>query len=268
MINLDIDYDKLNDAIYKRRSIRAYKDIKLKENHKRFIKNLEEYINSLKVGITINTVFKDNDNGNICDGIVGAYGNIKNPSGYFILIGEKNKDFIEDYIGYIGEYLLLNCVSEGLGTCWISGNLKRTSVFKKVKLIKGQEIYAIILFGYEDNKKILKDKERLSIDRLFCNFNNIDFEKKYIIEAIEAARIAPSLLNRQPWRFEMLEDSIKVKMDKDITKSQKLIKGKRVDIGTSIFHIIVSLGKNNTRANIVLSEYNDVIATINLEKSN
>lgn len=265
MIDLAMDYEKFNNAIYNRKSIRIYEDLKLDYNDERFVLYLKNYINSLNCGVKVEVVFEKNQNRDICNDIIGAYGKIKNCNGYFILLGDKHKKFIEDYVGYLGEYIILNCTSKGLGTCWISGNFKRTSVIERCSLKKSENIYSIILFGYEDKKENTSKRERNSLETLIINKKLSEIKSKQVLDAINAARLAPSLLNRQPWRFEILENGIKIKRDRDIVKSKKLIKGKRIDIGTAIFHIIVSLGFNKIEPKIILSECEDIIAVINFK---
>jgi hypothetical protein len=59
----------------------------------------------------------------------------------------------------------------------------------------------------------------------------------WVKSALDAARLAPSAVNRQPWRFYIEPDSITVSMD---NPSFNLGISKRLDCGIAMLHIEVA----------------------------
>ncbi|WP_309244982.1 nitroreductase family protein [Clostridium tagluense] len=69
-------------------------------------------------------------------------------------------------------------------------------------------------------------------------------------KSIKYARIAPSAINRQPWKFRVYENEIDMLLDKGIIKIDKLIESKKLDLGIALFHIAVVLNHYNKEFNI------------------
>jgi len=68
----------------------------------------------------------------------------------------------------------------------------------------------------------------------------------WIISALEAARMAPSAVNRQPWRFSVEEDdSIKISVD-SFRDPYRI--SKRLDCGIAMVHIEVGAGHIGRKA--------------------
>jgi hypothetical protein len=59
-------------------------------------------------------------------------------------------------------------------------------------------------------------------------------EQRWMIGALEAARLAPSAVNRQPWRFRVRDGSIDVTVD-DTRDNYKI--SKRLDCGIAMLHL-------------------------------
>jgi len=53
--------------------------------------------------------------------------------------------------------------------------------------------------------------------------------------ALEAARLAPSAMNRQPWRFQVDKNSITVSADSALNPT--MVVSKRLDCGIAMLHI-------------------------------
>jgi hypothetical protein len=55
--------------------------------------------------------------------------------------------------------------------------------------------------------------------------------------ALEAARLAPSAMNRQPWRFQVDKESITVSADSVVNPT--MVVSKRLDCGIAMLHVEV-----------------------------
>ena len=64
-------------------------------------------------------------------------------------------------------------------------------------------------------------------------------------KSIEYARIAPSAINRQPWKFKVTDSTIELVINKGIINIDKLEESKKLDLGIALFHVIVALEHYN-----------------------
>ena len=108
---------------------------------------------------------------------------------------------------------------------------------KEVTLEGEERILGITPIGYsKDNADRVgvssKQYRRKNLERLVTS-GDIDGEK-WIRAALEAARIAPSAANRQPWRFEIGTDSITVSSD-SMRKDFRI--SRRLDCGIAMLHL-------------------------------
>lgn len=151
-------------------------------------------------------------------GIVGNYGRVTNAPHYIVFIEDSERSNSTVAAGYIGEGVILEATSLGLGTCWIGGFFRESRVLEQVHLEENESIISITPIGY------ISDDLNLS-QRLMKSFSGnhrrkdlnkivegeLDNIPPWMQTALNAARIAPSARNRQPWRFVIEEDAITVK---------------------------------------------------------
>ena len=100
------------------------------------------------------------------------------------------------YAGMLGEAFVLEAGSMGLGSCWVGGSFHRRKT--KVSLNQGEKLAAIIAYGVpaEEVKTARKRKKLTEICRSDPSSWPI-----WAYNAAENVRIAPSAVNRQPWRM-------------------------------------------------------------------
>jgi len=65
-------------------------------------------------------------------------------------------------------------------------------------------------------------------------------------KALEAARLAPSAVNRQPWRFFLGENAIAVSLDK-VRDTDKI--SRRLDCGIAMLHLELGARHSGVAAN-------------------
>jgi hypothetical protein len=66
-------------------------------------------------------------------------------------------------------------------------------------------------------------------------------KQEWMTTALEAARLAPSAVNRQPWRFVLGDNSISIRVDKARDASKV---ARRLDCGIAMLHL--ELGARHT----------------------
>ena len=107
--------------------------------------------------------------------------------------------------GYLMEQLSLYLVTCGLGSCYVG-----TPILKKKYLRRDNKKLMIVLaFGYAKGSCTRKPNEakRLSLSEL-CVYK--ETPRQWMKQLLEAARMAPSSMNSQPWRFVVYDNRIHI----------------------------------------------------------
>jgi len=156
---------------------------------------------------------------------------------YVVFIGDMETPNVQSVTGYLGEGVILEATALGLNTCWVGGFYRRECVLKQVNLEGEERILGLTPIGYsKDNADRVgvssKQYRRKNLEKLVTS-GDVDGEK-WIRAALEAARIAPSAGNRQPWRFEIGNDSITVSSD-SMRKDFRI--SRRLDCGIAMLHL-------------------------------
>ncbi|CEN78129.1 nitroreductase family protein [Paraclostridium sordellii] len=195
--------------ISNKRSVRKFKNQEIKKSDFRII---EEYINmSKKLVPEISTEIKVFNKDKVypkLDKIAGYNGHMIEAPNYVIILSDIGKGYIENS-GYIGENLTLKAMDLGIDSCWVT--FKESSLIKeKLEILSDKEVTAIIALGYGDTiktKSATSDSSRLGVEKIVYldkwgeNATIELLEERGLLDAFSFARMAPSTLNRQPWRF-------------------------------------------------------------------
>lgn len=174
-------------------------------------------------------------------GFIGGYGRITGASYYMAFIGAQDAPNVEAAVGYTGEGLVLEATVLGLGTCWVSGFFRPAIVRAHLDLAAGERVFAVTPVGYAERRYTIKDKiyrglagsaKRKSVGEIIEGTLAESWQEK----AVEAARLAPSAANRQPWRFAAGPGSLTVRTDgaKDVGRYPKSL-----DCGIAMLHVEV-----------------------------
>ena len=123
------------------------------------------------------------------------------------------KPHAEEAFGYSFEKIVLFAESLGIGTTWIAGTMDRAAFERAMELKKDEVMPCISPLGYPSDRmsiretlmrKGIKADSRLEFSSLFFEG---DFETPLteeraagLMNALEMVRLAPSAVNRQPWR--------------------------------------------------------------------
>ncbi len=238
---MNIPVERWFKAIVVRHSRRKYMDKKLDEDTvnkiQAVIKELNSYFDETRL------VLVNKECSQIFKGIIGSYGNINgNSPAYVAMIGNSQGERIAEKIGYIGEGLILEATSLGLGTCWIAGTFREKKVKSDINLKENEKIYAITPLGYIKSDYSLKEKivskmvssyKRKSLDELCLDGFNEKWPN-WIKTSLNCVRVAPSAINGQPWRFKVNENSIILSADNP-KNAEKLYK--KMDYGIAMLHL-------------------------------
>ena len=178
-------------------------------------------------------------------GIIGSYGKIKGAPAFIAFIGNMNSASVQEEVGYTGEGVILEATALGLNTCWVAGFFKPEIVASLVEIKHNERVLAVTPVGYARRFESLEEKlmtgfgrthSRLAVSRLISELGH-DTLPEWIRATIQAARLAPSAVNRQPWGFDVRNGSITVSVR---TSGPDFNVSKRLDCGIAMLHIEVA----------------------------
>ena len=200
----------------------------------------------------------------------GTYGFIKGAEFFIAGAISKKQKALEDY-GYLFEHIILKATALNLGTCWLGGTFKRSTIARVISLQKDEMIPAITPIGIpQKNRRILGKIIRLAIrakvrkpwSELFFTEHFEPLDKNFVestyLTALEMVRIAPSAKNKQPWRVIIDSNSqahFFVNIDSKVGHVQNY---QRLDIGIALCHFELAMRhlKNDGNWKIIQPEFN------------
>ena len=205
-------YD-LEQTVRARRSVRSYENRPLSQaDRERIISCIEELRAEetpfpAKIHIQLLEAKPGTDTEKL-----GTYGVIRGAK-TFLGVTAENTETAPEAVGFTFEKLVLAATAMGLGTCWIAGTFNREQ-FAGAMDIGKDEIFPIVCpIGYPLTKKTLIDSvlRRMGKSDRRKPWSELFFENEFgnplseaqageYAFALEMLRLAPSAMNRQPWR--------------------------------------------------------------------
>lgn len=194
------------DAIQKRRSVRTFDGEALRDEDLRAVSEFAEKVeNPYDIPITWK-ILDAKKSGLSSPVIVGTD---------TFIAGKMNRvPHAEEAFGYTFEKVVLFAESRGIGTTWIAGTMNRPAFEKAMQITEGEVMPCVSPLGYPAKKMSVRESmmrkgvgadSRLDFGRLFFdgNFETPLTEEKAagLKETFEAVRLAPSAVNKQPWRL-------------------------------------------------------------------
>jgi hypothetical protein len=173
---------------------------------------------------------------------LGPFGRISRVPCAVVFIGDKSSPDMPVAVGYTGEGIMLEATALGLSTCWVGGFFNPSVAASLAKIAENETIPAITPIGYTGEESTLSEKlmkgfarghKRKPLAKLTTEMAESAWPE-WTKKALEAARLAPSAVNRQPWRFRIQSDSITVFEDR-LTPGYNI--SKRLDCGIAMMHI-------------------------------
>lgn len=213
----------LYSTIFKRKSIRKYKDEPLEsnilhqiENH---IKELKPLFENIKTEIVI-----------LSEKEITVLLPIKSP--HYLTIYSENKEGFLPNAGYMLQQMDLFLSQNGIGTCWLGMGLPKKDVSSR----NGLEFVITMAIGYPEGplyREGVSEFNRKPLSEI-SEVSGID-------ELLEGARLAPSASNTQPWYFSGSTENIIVNRKlPNIIKAALYGKYNQVDMGIALCHLELS----------------------------
>lgn len=144
-------------------------------------------------------------------GFVGSYGRVQGSPSLIAFVGTGD---CEVDAGYVGQAMVLHATSAGLDTCWVAGSFDARAAKRLVDLRRGERIVAVSPLGYATPETsrverlqhtLIRPRARLPLERIAPGSERWPH---WAVEAAKAVRLAPSGVNRQPWRMRMESDAL------------------------------------------------------------
>ncbi|GAB6167925.1 nitroreductase family protein [Clostridium carnis] len=259
----------VTEVIKLRHSVRNYENKPLAKD---IVEKIEKYIgnidNPFNAKVRVKLIKKDDYSK---ETKLGTYGVIKGAN-YYLAVACENGDFDLETLGYVFQKAILYCTSLGLGTVWLGGTFNKGEFAKAMNISSNEKLPIVSPVGYEGGKKSFlatimgsnTNKRKAYSEIFFYNDFNTSLSKELseeYYEALEMIRIAPSAVNKQPWRVLRKGNDLHFYTDgsKEVNK---------IDIGIAMcnFHLTVKeqdiKGKFEFKNPKIDTKYNYVISWI------
>ena len=124
---------------------------------------------------------------------------IKGTNVYAVITAKKDTPM--EIEGFMGEALVLEATSMGLGTCWLGAGFQMDVVSRNVNLQSDEVIHCVIALG-QANLPAPAPKRRTLEAVCGKSADALKSLGVWQYNAVEFARLAPSAINQQPWKIE------------------------------------------------------------------
>ncbi len=237
---------KITEHIRNRRSVRNYDGRRLEDN---IIEQLLSFGENLDnpFGIDVDIKFLDaKEHGLVCP----------MANGTDIFVGGKIKyvPMANVAFGYSFEKFILFAQSLGVGTVWLGGTMNRPAFEEAMNLAEDEIMPCASPLGYAAKKmsikeimmrKAIKADERMDFEELFFDGGAdkpLSRERAgQYADVLDMVRLAPSAVNKQPWRVIMLDNAFHfyLKRSKGFDHISKLDM-QQVDMGIALCHFALA----------------------------
>jgi nitroreductase len=179
------------------------------------------------------------------------------PPHYILAVSEERPGYMEN-LGFCMEQMILAATDLGLGTCWIGGMFRETSLYEFAPdLAADERIVALTPLGYADTS------QKADIARRLLRWQTNDLGRRKPLsdmvsqdiwavpwishdetlnEILECTRLAPSWVNTQPWHFVVDERQVIATVD-HTPQAGNVREGKpyyRLDGGIAMCHFFLA----------------------------
>ena len=248
------------EAIKARRSVRTFDGRQLDAEVKGRLLDLMAQIEA-PLGVTVAfRALAAKEHGLICPVVTGTE----------LYIGGKVENGPDASVGfgYAFEHMILYAQSLGLGTVWLGGTMNRTAFEAAMELGENEIMPCATPVGYTAKKmsvreglmrKAVKADERLPFETLFFKDSfdvPLTYEKAGDLSVpLEMVRLAPSAVNKQPWRLVVCDDAVHfyLKRSKGFQPDGKLDM-QMVDMGIALCHFVLSAEERGLRTEVIKND--------------
>ena len=181
----------------------------------------------------------------------------------------KNAPHLNEAFGYAFEKLVLYAQSLGIGTGWIGGTMDRGAFETAMALSEDEVMPCVSPLGYPANKMSVREKmmrKGVKADSRF-SFEEIAFWNSFdtpltadaagkLFLPIETVRLAPSAVNKQPWRIVIADDVVHFYLQRSKNFGGGRIDMQKIDMGIALCHFELTAKEIGISTEFVIAEPN------------
>lgn len=217
----------LYEVISKRKTIRKYKKDKVSDQILKQILAFGRTVSALDDQIVTKIEIADNTKGTV---VLKGIGKVEAP--YYLLLFSEDKKGYDFNAGCVMEQMVLYLSAKGLGSCYQGG----------VKIEMGQtdlKLVMVVAFGFPEGMLYREAAlaKRLPLKELCVFKEEVEEPVKLILKA---ARLAPSSLNTQPWRFIVYKDKIHVFVCRELFHTPVFSALREINMGIMLAHMMLA----------------------------
>ena len=164
--------------------------------------------------------------------ILATYGLLRGVRNCIALVGRDEED-LDERVGYYGEQLVLRAQMLGLNSCWVGGTYDKKKI--RAAIGEGERLALVIALGYGANQG--SERKKKAAEQLCCAEGEVP---AWFLAGVNAARLAPTAINQQKFRFRLLTDGSVRAEDLGGPYS-------KVDLGIVKYHFELGAGVENFR---------------------
>jgi hypothetical protein len=182
----------------------------------------------------------------------GGYGRVEGAPWTAVFVAPKGAEL---EAGYVGEAFILEATRLGLDTCWVAGMFDRKSAGRLAPLHRGEHVVAVTPVGHALDRKqfvermmsvAVRSAARRQVEQIAPGLVREDGPAgaawpAWAVTAVEAARLAPSGANKQPWRFRMEAGSLV------LSGAEKTSWTAPIDYGIALLHVELGAAHEGVR---------------------
>ena len=180
------------EIMQQRHSVRQYTDRAIEPEKRAGLDALTQEINR-NAGLSVQIIY---DDPKCFDSFMAHYGKFAGVRNYIALVGKKAPG-LDETLGYYGEELVLKAQELGLNTCWVA----LTHGKSKAAVGRGEKEVCLIALGYGVTQGV-EHKSRPMQELCTCG----EPMPEWFRCGMNAAMLAPTAMNQQKFRFELLPD--------------------------------------------------------------
>ena len=187
--------NKLKESIINRHSVRAYSDKHIEDAK---VAELQDIILKYNAASGLNMqLITDEPEAFNC--FLAHYGKFRGVRNYVAMVGPKDQ---KEACGYYGERIVLAAQAMGLNTCWVGLSYKK--VKQRYTIGNDEKLHLLIAIGYGTSQGV-SHRSKSVADVTICKEEMPDWFKA----GVEAALLAPTAMNQQKFRFELIGTKVK-----------------------------------------------------------
>ena len=233
--------DNIEKLVRERRSVRTFDGRELTETDR---KKLSAFIETIDNPYGLPIEFKLLPKMS-CPVVVGT--------NLYISAKLKNTPHMNEAFGYAFETLVLYAQSLDIGTVWIGGTMDRGAFEKAMELAEDEVMPCVSPLGYPAEKMSVREKMMragIKADIRF-SFEEIAFQNSFdtpltsdaagrLFSPIETVRLAPSAVNKQPWRIVVADDVVHFYLQRSKNFNGGRIDMQKIDMGIALCHFALT----------------------------